>query len=274
MRKEIEQILLGIQIEEKNFRKGKAHNILYIVILAIIFFLVPSYYPPLSSLLGIGLLIIFLGGGYILLVIPDLYQPLRREFYAFKKIVRAIEILNKSKETIAYEEAYQCLRHAHKILKKIDLDNLGWYTKINQTLIRFLENLQLIVLPAIANHSIKKEQLEEIAVALLSIDTSNIEAVNKMLETEPSYKKTKPSPPMTEVLTKKLRESIVGKLLFSLALGYGLVLLACLIYVVLTQQDFMIFAKDNPEIVILGGLGISGITFWKTKPQSQWKTVD
>lgn len=36
-----------------------------------------------------------------------------------------------------------------------------------------------------------------------------------------------------------------------------------LIYVLATQQDFMVFAKDRPDVVLIGGLVASGITFWR-----------
>lgn len=274
MRKEFETALLELRIEGRELRKQKARNILTIVILAIVFYLIPYFFPQLSQIFALFVVTAVLGGMYILFqAIPSLYQPFRSELYAFKKIVRAIETLEKSSEPIAYEEAHRFLKHALKILKEIELDNLDWYDEINQTLNRFLENLQLILLPAIAKSNIKKEHSEEIALALYSENPSKIQAVNKTLESEPSYKKAKPQPRKIEMFTKKFRESTIGKLLYSLALGYGLVLIVCIIYVVATAQDFMIFARENPEIVVLGGIIVSGITFWRTKPQSWWQSV-
>lgn len=266
MHKEIEKALLRLKIEGKETRKEKTRNILVVVILAIVFYLIPYFYPQLILFLVVDIGIIIFGGIYIGGTIQVLYQPLKLEFHAFQKFAQAIQTLEKSNEPIAYEEAYRFLKHAHKILNKIELGNLEWYNEINETLDQFRENLQLIVLPAVANSNIKKEHLEEIALAVYSTNLPQIEAVNKTLESEPSYKKSKPPPRRIEVFTRIFRESLIGKLLYSLALGYGLVLILCLIYVFATQQDFMIFARENPEIVVLGGLGISGMTFWKTKP--------
>ena len=206
MRKEIEKELLELQILTKETRRKNARNIPIVVILAITFFLIPYFYPELNMLWGVFLLIMIFGGSIFLGSITILYQPLKAEFYAFKKITRAIQILEKSKEPIAYEEAYRCVKHAHKILKKIELDELKWYEKINQTIKQFLENLQLIVLPAIRNSNIKIEHLEEFALAVLSINPSEIEAMNERLESESSYKKVKPPPRKIEILTKRLRE--------------------------------------------------------------------
>lgn len=275
MQEEIKKALLRLEIEGKGVQRGKPRNILIIVIFAIFSYLVPYFYPQFSGLFIIDIFIIIFGGVYIINAIQVLYQPFifKPEFHAFQEIARAIKILEESSEPIAYEEAYRCLNKAYKTLKKINLDYLEWYEKINQALNRFLENLQLIVLPAIANSNIKTEHLEEIALAVLSVDSSKTEAINTTLESEPSYKKYEPPPRKIEIFKRRFRESTIGNILYSLALGYGLVLAICLIYVVTTQQDFMIFARENPEIVVLGGLVGSGLTFWKTKPQSQWKSV-
>lgn len=274
MREEIEKALLRLKIEGKETRKRMARHILIFSILVAFFSLVPYFYSQLTSFWTLDALIIVFGGIYVVFeAIPTLYDPLIPEYNAFKKIARAIQTLEKSNEPIAYEEAYRCLKHTNKILKAIELDNLEWYEEINQTLKRFLDNLELIVLPAISNSIIKTEHLEEIALAVFSINSEKIKAVNKTLESESSYKKYPKPPRKIEIFTRRFRESIIGKLLYSLALGYGLVLTICLIYVVATEQDFMIFARERPDIVVLGGLIASGITFWKTKPQSEWKSA-
>jgi len=267
MRKEIEGALKRLEIEGKETRKRTARNILVIAILATIFYLIPYFYPQLILLLVVEAFIGIIGGFYVgFYAISALYQPLSLRFHAFRRIARAIQTLEKSTEPIAYEEAYRCLKHGHKILTTMELGSLEWYSKINETLDRFLDNLESIVLPAVASSSIKIEHLEEIALALYGVNLSEIEEVNRVLESEASYKASKPPPRKTEIFARKLRESTIGKLLYSLGLGYGFVLVLCVIYVFATQQDFMIFARENPEIVVLGGLGISGMAFWKTKP--------
>jgi len=270
MKEEIEKALVRLQIEGKETRKTKARNILIIVAVAVLLYLIQYAYPQYSALLVIDALLALFGGIYIVLdAIPAFYQPLKPEFHAFKEIARTVQILEKSNEPIAYEEAYRCLRHAQKILEDIDLDDLEWYAETNETLKRFLENLQSIVLPAITNSNIKKEHLEEIAIALYSIDPSRIAEVNKTLEAEKSYKKSGPSQTKVEAFTKKLRETTVGNIAYSLALGYGLILGICIIYVAATGQDFMTFLKERPDVVILGGGVFSGLTFWRTKPHSE-----
>lgn len=256
MRKEIQNILTTLEIEGKETRKKTARNILIVVILATGFYLIPYFYMQLSALWAIDFLISGIGVGYIVFeAIPTLYQPLKKEFYAFKRIARAIEILEKSNESVAYEEAYRCLKHAHKILKDIKLKDLEWYAKTNQTLNRFLENLQLIILPAIAGSYIWKEHLEEIALALSSTNASKIEAVNERLEAEPSYRKAKPPPRKTEIFARKFRESTYA-FVFVLAIG------CCIFFY--TVVNYLEISKDNALIVSVALLiGILTIYFRK-----------
>jgi hypothetical protein len=275
MRKDIEKALVEMQIEAKEIRKRTVRNIIIILVLAIFLFLVPYTFPQLNALFGIDVLIIFFGGFYIVFeAISTLYKPLKREACAFQKIVRAIQILEKSKESITYEEAYRCVKNAHETLEDIELKNLEWYKETNNTIKQFLENLQLIVLPAIRNSNIKEEHLEEIALALRSVNPSEIKTVNKKLES--NYEKQKPSPRKIRMFAKTFQESMIGSILYYLTLGYGLVLIICVVYVLATNQDFAIFLREKSDVVILGGLAaFSGIAFWKKKPQiSQWRSAE
>jgi len=267
MRKEIETKLLRLKIEGREIHKEKARNILIIIVLAAVFYLIPHFYSQLSQLLALDALIILFGGMYIVMDgIPTLGRPLREEYRAFQKVVDAIQILEKSNEPIAYEEAYRCLRHAYKILD-VKMSELGefplWYNKMKEILEQYHENLELIVLPAIFDSNIEIEHLEEIALAVQSPDLQKMKAINKTLES--SYRKHPKPPRKVRIFARKFRESTIGQVLSSLALGYGLIIVICFIYVSATEQDFMVLLKERPEIVILGGLGISGITFWKTK---------
>lgn len=277
MKREIEKALVRLEIEGRETRKTKARNILVIVAVAVLLYLIQFVYPQYSALLVIDALLVLFGGFYTIIdAIPSIYQPLKPEFHAFKEIARAIRLIYQSSDPIAYKEAYRCLRHAHEILTNISLDHLEWYNETNETLERFLENLQSIVLPAITNSNIKKEHLEEIAIALYSIDPSKITEVNKTLEAETNYQKSGPSQTKVEAFTKKLRETTVGNIAYSLALGYSLILGICIIYVAATGQDFMTFVKERPDIIIGGGAGFFAflVAFLKPKPHSEWKSIE
>lgn len=264
MREEIEKELVELQIVGRETRKSMGLGVLIVCLIIVFFYAVPYFYPQFSVLLPIGVLAFFFGGMFIIFVAsPTLYKPLKEEFQAFQKIAKAIEILEKSNEPIACEEAYRSLKRANKILKGIKLDSLVWYSETNETVKGFLENLELIVLPETITSTIVTEHLEDIALAVVSANPLKIEEVNKTLES--NYKKHKPQPTKIDIFSRRFRESMIGKALISLALGYGLILLVCLIYVLATEQDFMVFVREKPDIVILGGLGITGITLWKTK---------
>ena len=72
-------------------------------------------------------------------------------------------------------------------------------------------------------------------------------------------------PSRIKVIITRFKESNVGRVIYSLTFGYGLILVICLVYTLGTGQAFMIFARERPDIIILGGLALSGITFWRGK---------
>jgi hypothetical protein len=266
---DIGKALANLEIEAKETRKKTVRNILIIVLLSVIFYLIPYDIPQLSAMILVDVLIVILGGIWIAFsAISTLIQPLDNESYAFKEVTKAWITLEKSDDPIAYEEAYRCFKRAYITLSNLSLDELEWYKDTNFTLKRFFENMQLIVLPAIKNSKIKKEHLEQIALALHNTNVLKMATVNQMFEEEVehgNYAKSAPPPKTMELLLKTFRESTIGRLIVSLIVGFGLVLIVCFIYSIGTQQDFITFAKDNPSIIILGGFGVSGATFWKTK---------
>jgi hypothetical protein len=263
--KGIKEKLMELQIEAKNTRKNTARNILVIVVLVGIFLAVGYYYPQLSALFTIGLLVAIFGGVYIVFLgIPTLYQPLEPEQRAFKKIAKAVEVLGTSDKPLAYEEAYNNVNDACKILNEVKLSKgIGWYKEVNRTFEHLLKILQTTVLPAIKDNLMKEKHLAEIALAIVSMNQRKVREVNKKLVL--NYEKAEPEPSKVETFLTAIRQSTIGKVLGSLMLGYGLVLVVCFLYALGTGQDFMTFLKDRPDIVILGGLIASGITFWKTK---------
>lgn len=262
MRAEIKANIATLQLEAKEVRRKKAYRLLIVIasIALSIWFILN--YPQF----GILIFVPIFGALYIIDAIDTLYHPLKSEFQAFQKIADAIITLEKSKEDIFYEEAYRCVNKAYKILKSIELkEEFGLYDWSNEVFRKFLENLDIIILPAIKQGAIIPEHLESIALAIYETDTKMLELVNSKIEGETSYTRGKPSDRQIVSYVKKIQENKYGKIVISLALGYGLVLTISLIYVVLTQQDFAVFSIENPEIIILGGLAASGVTILKIK---------
>jgi hypothetical protein len=265
MKDEIKDKLAALRIEGRQTRKRKARNVLIIFVIVVVSYFISTLDEQLGNFLAVTFLVGIMGGIYILIdAVPSLVQPLPKESYAFKKMVSAIELLENSKSEVVYIEAANYLKHAHKLLKEIELDELRWYERTNRNVKEFIENLQLVIIPATANAKIELEDLEKSAIALSSMDDTKLAKVNDFFEKKTTYEKTKPPPERTEVIVKKLRESKLSKIGYSLALGYVVIVSICAIYVVLTGLDFLVFIKANPAIVIGGGLGLSGLTFWKT----------
>ena len=250
----IENSLKKLKIEAKKTRKKTASIILAFVALMAVFILIGYYYPELSPLYIITGVI---GTLYMIFIaIPKLIRPLEPEQRAFRKIAEAIDLLEASSE-----EAHDKVEAAREILNDRLLSQIGWYTEANSIFARLLENIELIVLPAIEELKIKKEDLGRTALAIVSMNPAKAKEVNDFLEK--SYTKAKPEP-TTSVLTE-IRQSKVGRGIGSLVLGYGLIIVVCTFYALGTDQNLLTFMKERPDIVILGGLIASGITFWKTK---------
>jgi hypothetical protein len=253
----IGNILKKLKIEAKKTRKRMAYRILGFVALTTVLILIGNFYPQVNALFAIGFLVGLVGAFYISFFgISNLIHPLQPEQRAFKKIAEAIDLLEASNE-----EAHDKVEDARKILDDRYLTEIGWYAETNLIFTHLLENIQLIVLPAIDESKIKKEDLEKTALAIASMDPAKAKEVNDLLEK--SYTKANPEP-STALLTE-IRQSTVGRVVVSLVWGYGLILVVCALYVLGTDQNLATFLKDRPDIVILGGLIASGITFWRTK---------
>lgn len=109
---------------------------------------------------------------------------------------------------------------------------------------------------------------ETFSEALKPITFQDIAIMNEQIE---QYKtrgitvaiESRPAPMRT--LMRKIQESTIGRVLVSLVLGYGLILIVCAFIVL--PQNLAVFVKEKPETVILGGSAIfSGIMFlWKNR---------
>lgn len=264
MREEIEGKLRVLQIEAKETRKRKGLFLLIAITIIALCILALFYYPQF----GLLFIVAVVGGIFVLDGMNTLFHPLKEEFQAFQNFAHAIELLEKSKDEVVYEEVYRRIKTAYEILKQIDLSELGWYDWSNDVFEQFLDNLKLIILPAVAEGSIKTEHLEDIALALYETDPATLNAVNDKIESEFTYIKKLAGERKITTFGRKVKQSIIGKVLLSLAFGYFFILTASLIYVVLTQQDFMTFARERPDILLTGGLlasGITSVTIWKIR---------
>jgi hypothetical protein len=273
MRKEIKEALFSLDLKAKKIRKEKGIRSIVIIGAIVILYtidqlLIPvgATYPILLATVALAfVLVLTLGGLYVFfLLFPWLIQPLSTESYAFKHITKSIKILEESSTPEAFEEASKEIKAAGKLLRNANLYDRRWYVGVNGIIKRFSKNMQQIVYPTVCKLKIKIPDLEDIAIALARWDSTEIEKLNARLETEPTYEKIEPPLQTSQAIINRLRENRLAKMGYSLVLGYALILAISGIYVVATGQDFLIFVRTNPAIVIGGGLGLSGITFWKT----------
>jgi hypothetical protein len=238
--KEIEKRLVTLEIEAEETRRGTARNIIIVVLLAVVFSLLSYSYPQYGIFIVIDMVILILGVviGVVVIGLPILARPLRTEYRAFQRIARAIQVLEKSQEPVAYRKVLRDVTCAYNALSGISLTKgVEWHKKTNETLHKFLENLEMIVLPAIRDSVIRIDHLEEIALAVYSLDPAKIDAVNKTLEAESSYKKS------TVDIDKKISHRVFDIFRIHTTLKYGLVFCSLIIvcgifyYMVVTYLD-------------------------------------
>lgn len=265
MRKAIEGKLKAIQIEAKEIRKKSLPKILIWLFSMIFLFVIPSFNTGLAYFYIFGLVVAMIGIVYVLDTIDLLIEPLTFEEQAFKKIARAIELLEKSDENIVHEEAYRCVKVAYRKLNKVKLRQSGWYSFPNKVFNELLDNINSIILPAIAEGVMQIIDLENLALTIYENNPEQLNELNTKIKLEPRYQELKSHDKGKKSFMNTFQENKYVKILGSLVIGYGLVLLISLLYVIGTQQDFMVFAIANPEIIVLGGLGASGIAVWKIK---------
>ena len=267
MHEEISNALAEIEIATKNYRRRAKREIkkwgpIFVGYVVLSVYIGMTYPQLFAGWLILSITVMLLPTMIFVASVYSYIWPYSLEERAFKKTANVAEILSQKNKALAYEEAYQCLAEVFQILKKIRRVELFWYRETNETIARFVENFELVVLPATSGQSMKKEHLEQVALAIYSGDPSKIKTINEALES--SYKKEQKPPKKPVLSLKAVSESKVGNLLISLFLGFGLVFVLCLVYVFLTQQDLATFARDRPDIILLGGLLVSGITFWRS----------
>ncbi len=268
----LDSACLELKLEAKATRRKYAKFLPYLIALVVALvlssYLGYSYqgYPYRSEIVALffagDYTTILIGGAFLIIIIRKLVNPLSQSQRAFQKIVNAIQTLDKSQERIAYEDAYLSLKGALKNLEKLSsfLTGLTWYAGINKEINQFIEDIKLIVLPLTLDSTIKKADLEDVALALYSKNADELNKVSTALEEK--YHKSEP-PAKQETMWHEFSQTRLGRLAISLCLGYALILVLSAFYVFFTQQNFVVFARGNPDIIIVGGLIASGITFWR-----------
>jgi hypothetical protein len=265
--KEIAKRLVKLEIEAEETRRGTARNIIVVVLLAVVFSLLSYSYPQYGIFIFIDIMIMLIGVfiGIVVIGLPILARPLRTEYRAFQRIAHATQVLEKSQDPVAYRKVLRDVTYAYNALSGISLTKgVEWYKKTNETLDKFFKNLEMIVLPAIRDSVIRIDHLEEIALAVYSLDPAKIDAVNKTLEAESSYKKS------TVDISKKISHRAFDIFRIHTTLKYGLVfcslIIACGIfyYMAVTYLDIQKEYVFGASVAAFIGL----LTYFRGKQKS------
>jgi hypothetical protein len=262
MREEIEN---GFQ-EKKLRAKRIKHRMLKaffcilmaIVILILLYFFVsiPENIKSLINWIIVGLLygLYISGHGCI--------HPLNPEERAFCEIYSAIELLEKSNNGLFLEETLNHLKKAYKLLRRVDLKYTSFYRETNFEVKRLVEIMKGTI-HAAQNRELESGHLEQIASALIKPTLESIKSVNDQLWDKYHGKELQEFGLKYHV--SKFYATTLGKVTVSLVFGYGLIILISLIYCLVVGIDFILFSKENPSIIIMGGAILSGISFFGKK---------
>jgi len=269
MKKEIEEQLTNINLKGKKKRNSvflymflpslSVSIMCFIIFIFFTSFLLTSiYFTFVSWVLIFGVTITMASLSIVI-------YPFGNEEYCFKNFVEAIHILEKSSKEIAWEASYKKLRKAYNYLNKMELSKRVWYQETNKEINRFKKNLYSIVLPEVKSGSFNKDHLEEIALYILEKNSIGLSKANKLLED--NYKPHEPEPSLKDQIGKSIKEDRRATGAFCILMGYLFIFAACSIFSYLTGQDYMVFIKGNPAIIILGGVAVATLFYqvWKSK---------
>lgn len=124
-----------------------------------------------------------------------------------------------------------------------------------------LENLETFLVPAAREGTLKPETLKVLAGVLSSPSMDGLRKLNSHLET--NYTPDTEHDISLRETYENFRKTRQGRIIESLAFGFGIVLFFSYLYSVATQQDFSVFAKEHPEVVLLGSFTLSGISYFR-----------
>jgi hypothetical protein len=264
MKKDLEQHLLEIQLEAKRRRrfalKFVIGDLVVIFVVSLAYFFVSLAENIKSTMPLIVAILIY---SLVFYFARWLIRPLAPQERAFVEIFEAIKLLKKSSEKIFLEETLSHLKKAHKLLERVSLEYLNFYMEVNNE-VRRLREITKGVIPALKNGELELAELEEIGSTLAEPTLENLKRTNDQLWEKYHGKELQEFG--LRYHASRFFAATPGRAVMSLALGYGLIILISFVYCLFVDIDFVLFCKQNPSTIIMGGAILSGISFFGKKP--------
>lgn len=197
--------------------------------------------------------------------IPRLFYPLDPLDAAFEKVYKAMPYVTPSdlQDTKELSERRLVRRLLTSALRKLDTSSAQdeLLKEASDLRDKAFKNFENFLLPAARDGTLKPETVRVLANVLSSPSMEGLETLNSHLEAN-YVADTKKEVSLREAYGN-FRKTKLGRILESLVFGFGIVIPFSFIYAVATQQDFLLFAKMHPEVVLLGSFTLSGVSYFR-----------
>ncbi len=211
-------------------------------------------------------------------------KPISYEKRLFLRILRAYEGIDTyiALSESPSQERESNLQEAEELLEKVSEELLANKTDIttfdlireaNSKYAKIGELLQAKILFYLRNKkemSMIKGKILLLANAFAEASSNHLDSCITSINSILGEGEFKLKPSRTETFLTSVRNSKIGRSLISLFLGFAVILVICFVYALGTNQDFITFLRDRPDIVIMGGLIASGVTILGLSPPD-WK---
>lgn len=264
MEQNIEDYITEVKLRAKRIRRKSLKFFITLLFsslfLILVRFLVTEYFPTL--LIGGTDFILATSGlffGMALVLVGNIMEPLRLEDKLFIRLYEATKLYEKSTQGVFKEEALGHLKNAYNLLKRIYPDRLSFYKEMNMEIERLTEIIKGIVANAQSN-KLELTDLKKILSVLASPTLANVKAVNDGLWEKYHGKELQEFG--FKYHLSRFYATTFGRGVISLMLGYMLITVISFIYCLLVKVDFILFCRQNPSVIIMGGAILSGFSFF------------
>ncbi len=118
------------------------------------------------------------------------------------------------------------------------------------------DNIRNRMLPAVKRNDVPPTMLEKLARIL---SAPNIEDLGEFaFDLEEKYKEEKTPEISIAKSLAKIWATRPGRIGLSVLVGYGIIIVASLVFATAKREDFNTFTTDNPGIILLGGAALTG----------------
>ncbi len=220
-----------------------------------------NYFPPIPTLILVfalvpTTLIGVIGGGRMLGKTIDPLNPVEK---AFENLYTALTYTDPEPGK-KYGPGVQ--EHIHKLMQSVSYQLSSKETpdvllgkEIDQLVKTIRDNISKRLVPASRIGELSPDTMRQLAKMLGKPSIDDLRKLNSDLENTYTERKKE----AIEILARvsRLFSGKRGEITRSLVFGFGTTIFASVVYAFLTQQDFSVFAKDNPAVILGGAFALT-----------------